>query len=110
MGEQGGNFKGYGFGPPRESMAGFPHFQDVTFRGEFPFADITYKDKKFPGSVTLTAFNPFIPLNDKDSSIPAAFFEITLKNTTKKDIIPKRCDNVRLKNLKMPYRTAFFAF
>jgi len=24
--------------------------------------------------------------------------------------IPKRCDNVRLKNLKMPYRTAFFAF
>jgi len=33
-----------------------------------------------------------------------------LKKTKKRLFIPKRGDNVRLKNLKMPYRTAFFTF
>ncbi len=65
---------GYGFGPARATMAGVPHFQQVTFTGEFPFATLRFEDEKFPGIVELIAFNPFIPLNDKDSSIPAAFF------------------------------------
>ena len=30
----------------------------------------------------LTAFNPLIPRNDKDSGIPAAFFEIEIRNPT----------------------------
>ena len=46
---------------------------------EFPFAEL-YLDESFPGSVSMTAFNPFIPLNDRDSSIPA-FFEVRVDNT-----------------------------
>ena len=38
------------------------------------------RDDAFPGAVTITAFTPFIPLNDYDSSIPAAFFEIEVRN------------------------------
>ncbi len=78
--------KSFGFGPPRESMAGVPHFQNCEFRGEFPFAELVFSDPEFPGKVILTAFNPFIPLNSKDSSIPAAMFDVRFENTTDEDI------------------------
>ncbi len=39
----------------------------------------------FPGPVGLAAFNPFIPLNDRDSSIPVAMFEIAFTNPTDAD-------------------------
>ena len=76
-----GQFSGYGFGPGRVTMAGYPHFRDYTFNGAFPIAEIDFADESFPGSVKLRAFNPFIPLNDKDSTIPAAFFEVVFTNT-----------------------------
>jgi uncharacterized protein (DUF608 family) len=79
----GGAFHGYGFGPERYLMSGIPHFKDCVFTGTFPFAEIEFIDSTFPGQVRLRAFNPFIPLNDRDSGIPAAFFEIELANTGK---------------------------
>ncbi len=72
---------GYGAGKPGVSMQGFPHFRDCTFTGEFPIAGVAFADESFPGRVTLTAFNPLIPRNDRDSSLPAAFFEIAVTNT-----------------------------
>lgn len=75
-------FTGYGFGPESQSMCGFPHFKNVEFDGEFPIATLNFKDDKFPADVTMTAFNPFIPNDSKNSSIPAAFFEIEVTNTT----------------------------
>ena len=71
----------FGFGIPREFMAGLPHLKAVEFTGEYPIANLAYLDDDFPGQVKLTAFNPFIPLNDRDSGIPAAFFEFTVENT-----------------------------
>ncbi|MCR4906147.1 MAG: hypothetical protein K6A33_08695 [Clostridiales bacterium] len=79
-GQLGNNF---GHGMPGGTMAGFPHFRHHTFHGTFPTAAIDFSDEHFPAEVTLTAFNPFIPLNDRDSGIPAAFFEIRIKNTAK---------------------------
>jgi len=76
----------FGFGPKGETMAGMPHFRNVEFKGEFPFAELTFWDENFPGRVKLKAFNPFIPLNDKDSSIPAAFFEVEVENNTDSQI------------------------
>jgi uncharacterized protein (DUF608 family) len=75
-----------GDGPPREYLTGLPHFREVEFRGEFPIATLMFKERKFPGRVRMTAFNPFIPLNDHDSGIPAAFFEIAVTNTNKRAI------------------------
>jgi non-lysosomal glucosylceramidase len=72
---------GYGVGPFRGAMAGVPHFERHRFEGEYPYAKIAFEDSCFPGDVTLRAFNPFIPMNDRDSSLPAAFFEITFHNT-----------------------------
>ncbi len=78
----GGRFQSFGFGPPREYLTGVPHFRDVVFCGRFPIADLEFVDETFPGHVTMTAFNPFIPLNDRDSGIPAALFEIAVENPT----------------------------
>lgn len=71
-------FGGYGFGPERATMCGFPHFRSVKFDGKFPIATLTFEDEAFPAKVVLKAFNPFIPLDADHSSIPAAFFEIKI--------------------------------
>ena len=74
-------YKGYGYGPMSQKMVGFPHFRSTVFDGEFPIASIDFADEKFPGNVRMTAFNPFIPGDSKNSSIPAAFFEFEVTNT-----------------------------
>ena len=81
-----GKFSGYGFGPEQQKMCGFPHFKNLEFDGEFPFATLKFSDEKFPADVTMTAFNPFIPSDSKNSSIPAAFFEFEVKNITDEPI------------------------
>lgn len=70
---------GYGVGPQSGTMCGFPHFKSVTFNGKFPIAELTFEDDEFPATVVLNAFNPFIPLDDRNSSIPAAFFDISVE-------------------------------
>ncbi len=76
----GGKYYGYGYGPETSTLAGFPHFEKTVFKGEFPFASLTFSDTGFPAEVTLTAFNPFIPQNVKDSALPAAVFDISVKS------------------------------
>ena len=73
---------GGGDGLSAATMAGFPHFRNCTFTGEFPIAEVDFADECFPGTIRLTAWSPLIPLNDKDSSIPAAFFDYAVTNTT----------------------------
>lgn len=46
----------------------------------FPFATKDFESSDFDAKVTLTAFSPFLPLNDTDSSIPGAFFEFEVEN------------------------------
>jgi non-lysosomal glucosylceramidase len=75
-------FDGFGFGANRDSMAGVPHFDDVTFIGRFPVAELQFHQASFPGQVGMTAFSPFIPHNDRDSSMPVAFFTISVENDT----------------------------
>ena len=76
----------YGFGPQRELMGGMPHFEKSIFEGQFPMARVSFEDDHFPGEVSLQAFNPFIPIDDKNSSLPAAFFTVRIKNTTDQPI------------------------
>ncbi|WP_330984825.1 MULTISPECIES: GH116 family glycosyl-hydrolase [Enterobacterales] len=73
---------GFGFGPDSETLAGMPHFKENTFCGNYPFGKVQFFDARFPGNVSLVGFNPFIPGDDKNSSIPAAFFDIEIENTT----------------------------
>jgi non-lysosomal glucosylceramidase len=60
-------------------------FKDITFRGEYPVARVTYKDKDFPLEVNLTAFSPYIPHNTKDSGIPVTILQYDIRNTGRKN-------------------------
>ncbi|WP_245995999.1 GH116 family glycosyl-hydrolase [Paenibacillus taihuensis] len=81
-----GRFSGFGFGVERESLAGFPHFKGTAFKGEYPFGEISFIDDSVPLDVKLTAFNPLIPLNDKDSSIPVAILTYKVTNTSNEQL------------------------
>lgn len=72
---------GYGYGPRANSLAGFEHFTNVEFDGTFPIARLTFSDEGFPATVRLCAFNPFIPHDEYNSSLPVAFFEWEIENT-----------------------------
>lgn len=75
-------FDGFGHGANRQSLVGVPHFKQVDFYGRFPTADLVFKDHRFPGGVRMTALSPFIPHNDRDSSMPVAMLSFELINTT----------------------------
>ena len=77
-----GRHKGFGYGVRNSTLAGFPHFKDIAFDGSFPMARLSFIDDEFPAGITLTAFNPLIPHNAYDSSLPVAFFEWNIENTT----------------------------
>ena len=76
-------YQGYGYGPEAATMAGFDHFDTWEFEGEFPLAALRLSDRTFPGEARLLAFNPMVPGDAYDSSIPGAFFELQVKNTSR---------------------------
>lgn len=57
-----------------------PFFEKAEAVSFFPFAEICFSDSSFPADVRMTAYSPFIPLNDTDSGIPAVSFEFEIKN------------------------------
>ncbi len=75
-----------GFGTPQSQMSGVARLDEATFQGEYPYAWIQFQDEQLPVQVTLQAWNPFIPLNDRDSSIPMAIFEWIIKNPSRKTV------------------------
>ena len=75
-----------GQGMRRSGSEGFPRFEKCNFRGEFPFAEVRFADQSIPLDVSLIAWNPFIPLDDKNSGIPCAILEYTLHNTSAKAV------------------------
>lgn len=98
----------YGNGADRGTMAGFVHFADTVFQGPFPIAQIEYKDPAFPGSIRLRAMNPFIPMNDRDSSLPAALFQFELENNTQEHLeytLAFSCNNLFASGTQNTYYT-----
>ena len=77
---------GFGYGPRGNSLAGFPHFKNVTFDGAFPIARLSFSDDDFPATVRLCAFNPLIPHDEFNSGLPAAFFEWEIENITNETV------------------------
>jgi uncharacterized protein (DUF608 family) len=61
-----------GFGSPRSTALGLPHFPDAVFTGSYPFAQVRFQNPSLPVEVTLEAFNPMVPLDTENSSLPVA--------------------------------------
>ncbi|TKJ35439.1 MAG: hypothetical protein CEE38_14790 [Planctomycetes bacterium B3_Pla] len=61
-------------------------FSNIQFTGEYPIGVVRYSNPKLPVRVEIEAFSPFIPLNAKDSALPATIFHVTLENTSDETI------------------------
>lgn len=68
------------------SVEKLPAVEKVGFIGEYPIAELRFIDRRLPVRVSLRAFSPHIPLNAKDSAIPAAVFEFTVRNTSTEEV------------------------
>jgi uncharacterized protein (DUF608 family) len=69
---------------PEESRAllsRLPGVAEVEFVGEYPVAQVTYRDPALPVSVVLEAFSPMIPLAAKDSGLPVILFCFRVGNS-----------------------------
>jgi non-lysosomal glucosylceramidase len=62
----------------------FKGFQDISFKGQYPMAEISYRDANLPVTIDLQSFSPFIPLNVDASSYPATIMQFKVTNTSDK--------------------------
>jgi uncharacterized protein (DUF608 family) len=65
---------------------GLPRFASSEFRGAYPFGEVKLADPAIPLEVTITGFNPFIPLDDKNSGLPCAILEYRFHNPTNRPV------------------------
>ncbi|MDA2929534.1 non-lysosomal glucosylceramidase [Acidobacteria bacterium AH-259-O06] len=75
-------YLGNGGGPQQTQAAGLPRMRECRFEGRFPFARVHLKDESFPLGVTVEGWSPFIPGNDRESSLPVAILNVSLRNVT----------------------------
>ena len=75
----------------RRRSAGCPGWRAPSSRASIRSRMIEFVDDKLPVKVELTAFNPFIPLNEKDSAIPTAILRYKLTNTSKERVDATVC-------------------
>ncbi len=75
---QGLRAQGYRLG----GYEGLPRFSHTEFRSYYPFGEVRIDDTEIPIEVRLTGWNPLIPNDDKNSSIPCAILEYELANTS----------------------------
>ncbi len=61
-------------------------FGRVVCSASYPIASIRYSDSSFPLSARITCSSPFIPLNAKDSALPATMLTISLENNSNETV------------------------
>ena len=64
----------------------FKGFDDITFKGQYPVAEVSYRDAALPVKIDLHSFSPFIPLNVEASIYPATVMRFTVTNTSDKKV------------------------
>lgn len=77
---------GSGLGGPGGANYGLPRFEHATFQARFPFGNVSLTDRDLPLNVTLTGWNPFIPGDADQSSLPVGILEYTFENTSRKAV------------------------
>jgi len=59
------------------------HWDEIVFEPSYPLSKVTYSSKGFPVTVALTVYSPFIPLDAKNSALPATILKLKVKNKAK---------------------------
>ncbi len=73
---------------------GLPRFAEASFQTAYPFGQVLLRDKELPVEVTVGAFNPLIPGNTDDSSLPLAVLSYKVKNVSHKPITISLAGNI----------------
>src|SRR5664279_1110681 len=68
------------------ASTGLPRFHKAVFNSKFPFATIQLSDNELPVKVELTAWSPFIPTDENNSSLPVGALTYQITNTGNKTI------------------------
>ena len=81
-------YHGFGWGVEENLLPGLPHFRNTSFEGRFPVAQVMFsgEEESFPLLAELTAWSPFIPGQERESSLPCAVFEYTFVNTSNETV------------------------
>ncbi|MDD2710679.1 MAG: GH116 family glycosyl-hydrolase [Verrucomicrobiae bacterium] len=74
---------------------GFSPFKSLSFEGGYPIARIDFNDEETPIRISMEAFNPMIPLDVGNSSIPCALFRLTAENPTMKPVQVRFLGNIQ---------------
>ncbi|MCP4048722.1 MAG: hypothetical protein GY732_22320, partial [Gammaproteobacteria bacterium] len=61
-------------------------FEDITFKGQAPIANISYRDSSLGLSVKLEAMTPYIPLDTDRSSYPATVMRYSFRNDSDSEL------------------------
>ncbi len=69
-----------------ESSYGYPRFAVSSFEAKFPFGMVSLRDEAYPLEATIRAWNPFIPTDEDNSSLPVAALEYTFRNVSSERI------------------------
>lgn len=83
-----------GFYGSKAPNHGLPRFAEARFQTAYPFGQVLLRDKDLPVEVTVGAFNPLIPGNTDDSSLPMAVIGYKVKNTSNKSITISLAGNI----------------
>jgi uncharacterized protein (DUF608 family) len=74
------------YGVERRQLSGLPRFERSEFKCKYPFVNIEFIDKKIPLKIQAEYFNPFIPLDVDNSSLPLVQFNWEITNTSSGNI------------------------
>ncbi|MCK4748582.1 MAG: hypothetical protein KAT15_16130, partial [Bacteroidales bacterium] len=74
---------------------GLPRFSENTFDAAYPFGQVNLKTRQIPLDVKIKSFNPLIPADIDNSSIPIAVLDFVLTNTSDKEISFSICGTMQ---------------
>jgi uncharacterized protein (DUF608 family) len=69
-----------------EVFAAFPRFEKAAFEATFPFGRVKLEDGDTPVDVSIEGWNPLIPKQTDDSSLPLAVLSFTIRNKTREPV------------------------
>lgn len=81
--------EGYRVAAIRNHYYAFPWLtgvQSTTYEAAFPFIRMTFGGEEMPLEVELEAFSPFIPHDVKNSALPTALFDFSVRSTCERPV------------------------
>lgn len=74
---------------------GLPRFSENSFDASYPFGRVNLQTPQIPVDVKIKAFNPLIPGDIDNSSIPVAILDFELTNTSDKEVSFTICGSMQ---------------